>query len=917
MGYKETRMLAKQFKNAMIRDMLSLNGTQFEDLCKILLSLILNDDVLHKGCNLNGKPVSCAVDVKTDNCKIVGQSGTDTDYFTKKDFDKPMSDIKGTMRNNPLCDVLYLFSNQRATDAQHTGLMTKINTESPSFEVKIYDVEKIADTIYDNVNHPRCGDVWQYLIEGFQYYRIFPKKNCIPQSSIHYVVRQQDSEELQAKLKTQSLVEIVGVSGIGKSEFAKQVAKDISQSFETVFWIDGNDYKDLDSIKLCQFAYDVNLRFILQNHRCLVIVDNLNENVLRFRDEYHTANKHDSRCIITTLKQHLASEQTYILPYMQEDLIKNVIDSFCLQIVKKDRDKLVKLTAGYPLAVNMVCSLIEDGAFSIDELLEEGALQELEDDRNKRISERIIGKIYEKYKDSLNLLAYMNCLTIASEYFESAVGKIHLTYLRKYSILQQADAYSYRLHQIVLDAIKYVHKQPITNVFTEKLTVYLDKKNRLKDFHFFTLFHCNGTYIEKVYHEPNTNEEQKIVLLYSQLQAESTFSNSGKYIALLNTLNLRPAESLYDCLLLVDKNEIELSATAKNEIEDKTKDMIANMIEIMKHTTNSDIKFELFHHIGKLYMKLKKYEDAKAYFYKALGVRPKAYATLLQLAKASHFSNPRDIEKSKEYVTAIMEDFGHGISVPLTIILACYSDFLAKKIYQDLTKKYIEDKFEEFSKVIIGSLMSFDNQAVPTLGSFAFSLAYKNPDFIRLALQALQEPPSVNSDKVYIQAYANLKAVEYKLEEDKNTDKAKAILASAKEYYGMMKLEENEGKYHKDYIRKRYLELLMDSGELDEALKFSQYFDDKKSPFYQQDMAKLYMMREEYDKALNYIDEAIANVDDIGYKASFIWNKANILHRIGDCSCLTLLQEAIDIREADKAKDEWEETLKKWSDDHL
>ena len=262
---------------------------------------------------------------------------------------------------------------------------------------------------------------------------------------------------------------------------------------------------------------------------------------------------------------------------------------------------------------------------------------------------------------------------------------------------------------------------------------------------------------------------------------------------------MRPAESLYDCLLLVDKNEIELSATAKNEIEDKTKDMIANMIEIMKHTTNSDIKFELFHHIGKLYMKLKKYEDAKAYFNKALGVRPKAYATLLQLAKASHFSNPRDIEKAKEYVTAIMEDFGNGISVPLTIILACYSDFLAKKIYQDLTKKYIEDKFEEFSKVIIGSLMSFDNQAVPTLGSFAFSLAYKNPDFIRLALQALQEPPSVNSDKAYIQSYANLKAVEYKLEEDKNTDKAKAILASAKEYYGMMKLEENEGKYHKDY----------------------------------------------------------------------------------------------------------------------
>ena len=98
-----------------------------------------------------------------------------------------------------------------------------------------------------------------------------------------------------------------------------------------------------------------------------------------------------------------------------------------------------------------------------------------------------------------------------------------------------------------------------------------------------------------------------------------------------------------------------------------------------------------------------------------------------------------------------------------------------------MAKKYIEEKFDDFARVIIDSLVTFANQAVPTLGTFAFSLAYKNPDFMRFALQALQEPPSIHSDRAYIQAYANLKAAEYKLEEDKNTDKAKAILASAKE----------------------------------------------------------------------------------------------------------------------------------------
>ena len=403
------------------------------------------------------------------------------------------------------------------------------------------------------------------------------------------------------------------------------------------------------------------------------------------------------------------------------------------------------------------------------------------------------------------------------------------------------------------------------------------------------------------------------MILYSQLQAENTFSDSEKYIEKLNKLVLHPADSLYDCLLLVEKNEIELSATAKDKFEKKAKAMIANMNDVMNQEINNNIRFELLHHIGKLYKKLWDLDNAKVYFNQALDVRPKEYATLLQLAKAFHSSRPSDTKKAREYVAMIMDDFGKDISVPLTIILACYSDFLSKKDYKDLAKKYIEDKFDDFARVIIDSLVTFANQAVPTLGRFAFSLAYENPDFMRFALQALQEPPSIHSDRAYIQAYANLKAAEYKLEEDKNTDKAKAILASAKEYYGLQKLEENDGKYPKDYIRKRYLELLMDAGELEDALLFSKYFDNKESSFFLQDMAKLCHKLEKYDKALDYIDKAIAGIADKGYKSSFMWNKANILHDMGDSSCITLLQEAIDMREADKAKSEWEKTIEVWA----
>ena len=914
MAKEETRMLAKQFKNAIVRDMSSFNGTQFEDFCQVLLRLILNDDdILHKGCNLNGKPVSYAVDIKTEDCKIVGQSGTDTDYFSKADFEKPMGDIRGTEKNNPLCEVLYLFSNQRASDAQHTGLATKINAESPSFEVKIYDVEKIAETIYENVNAPRCNEVWQYLTESSQFYDIFPKRNCIPQSSLYYVQRDKESKAFQALLETQSIVEIVGVSGIGKSEFAKQVTKDISQNFESLFWINGSEYKSLDSVKLCRFGYEVNLRFVLENYKSLVIVDNLNENVAKLNEDFQKANKHESKCIITSLKQSLSDALTYKLPCMEDELICKYIDSFGLSISETERKKLVTLVAGYPLAVNMICASAKDDLFSIGELLSDGALQKLEDEHNQRLSERIVRKIYDKYAAELNLLSYIDCQVISSDFLRVIVDRIRLKYLCRYSVLQQEDAYTFRIHQVVLDAIKCIAHIPNLKELADKLSCYLDNKNHQKDIPFFTLFHHNVSFIDKVYHNADTTEEQKKVILYSRLQAENTFSDPLKYLSLINELTLQPANSLYDCLLQADKNEIELSATKREEFSEKAKNIIVDLESELKKTTDENIKFELLHHIGKLYVKLREGENAKPYFENALMICPKAYATMLQLAKIAHNSNPSDISKAKEYVSTILDDNIKGHDVPLTIVLACYSVFLSKKAYSDLEDKYIESNFENFSNVIMNSLLNFNNQAVPTLGSFAYSFAYIKPEFMRRTFELLQKLPAASSDNVYIRACANLKAVEYKLEIDKKSDKAKTIFKEAEYYFELLNLKEKEEGRSKDYMRKRYQELLMDAEEWKQALEFSANFDDKDSEFYYQNVAKIYQNLQDYPLAIENIDKAIAKVSDTDYKSSFLWNKACILYDMGDKESLKILQEAIDMRKEDKAKDEWKEMLNKWT----
>ena len=105
----------------------------------------------------------------------------------------------------------------------------------------------------------------------------------------------------------------------------------------------------------------------------------------------------------------------------------------------------------------------------------------------------------------------------------------------------------------------------------------------------------------------------------------------------------------------------------------------------------------------------------------------------------------------------------------------------------------------------------------------------------------------------------------------------------------------------------------MDAGVWDQALDFAAYFDDKDSEFYYQNLAKNYQNLQEYPQAIENIDKAITKVSDTDYKSSFLWNKACILHDMEDKECLMVIQKAIDMRQEDKAKEEWKEMLNTWA----
>lgn len=63
---------------------------------------------------------------------------------------------------------------------------------------------------------------------------------------------------------------------------------------------------------------------------------------------------------------------------------------------------------------------------------------------------------------------------------------------------------------------------------------------------------------------------------------------------------------------------------------------------------------------------------------------------------------------------------------------------------------------------------------------------------MRRTFELLQKLPAASSDNVYIRACANLKAVEYKLEIDKKSDKAKTIFKEAEYYFELLNLRKKK-----------------------------------------------------------------------------------------------------------------------------
>ena len=781
--------LKQQFIAAFVEEIERLNGTDFEFLCIPVFELILNIEVLHKGHNLNKKPVGYTADMITEDAFHIGQCGTDPNYFN--DFSKAIHDITRAFINHPNGEIVYLFANQRASGKQFTDCVFELENKFPKNTIHVYDAQRIAELVFDKINiSSKIEAILEYLPKANQYYKILPESNRLPSFKSQYYSRVEEVEIL-SKLKSVDYLQIHGISGIGKTELMISLANQLENNFDTRIWLNGDDFInktiDLSSVHLRKFNNNINLGIFLENHKILLIVDNLNSSVQILVDEFNRFNKANSKCLISSIERNVPFKNSFELSFLDTDSSRKILTSCNPTPNENQINIILDIIKGYPLILILLKSAVEVDAFTWDELINEiHLIKNLEDNTGKKISNRIIGKFVEIIKKELGLLKSLNKKQISRHFIRSAIGKTGEIALQKRSLISTQDSLFFNIHQLILDSIiEQVDNSSFEEEYETMLTSYLTVNNDVRSIEYYAFMFNHEEYLKTIYKRLPYGSELKKVLIYADIQASDYFTNPDEILAELNEFTLEPSTNQNDLLLFIEKAELELYKIEKqtDSYLNFCNKIIENLKKLLAISTSEENRRIINHHIGKLYFKKGEYSEAKPFFLEILKVVPNADYAILQLARI--YKNLKELDLAKIEISKVLEADIDLSKQSLSILFSFY-ELTSDKDFADLRKKYISEKQAFFVGLFLQSVNPRFDHPYIVLEKLSGHLSYLDKDIMKEICESLPFPHNIENNKKLMKAYANINLAFFKLlkfsETDGKTEKMKLAYATAEKY---------------------------------------------------------------------------------------------------------------------------------------
>ncbi|OOQ67360.1 NB-ARC domain-containing protein, partial [Vibrio parahaemolyticus] len=529
-------ILKRVFIKKVVDDLIPLNGTEFEYLCKPIFDILVGEQSIHKGSNLYAKPISRTVDFSTNNFEVVGQCGTDGDYFDvfSRKFDeliklklsntKPIKDIKSTLNNSHQCSKIILFANQEAKGGRLDNVNKVIRHIGIKQDVDIIDSEKIAEIIFDNIGNQKLVlSLIDYLPTASQIYSAISMHNELPPLPSDFVVRK-DEKSIIDIVRDNQVSAIHGVSGIGKSKVALGVAHKLSEEFDSVIWVNLDEGKTFNfkSVKVGDFDKNLNLANLCETYKTLVILDNFFGNADELKSNFSSFANSDSRVIITSIERSLSRKSSFHLSEMDEEESRALISSH-INIDDKHIEAFISNIGGHPLCLELVCQIIEDEEYDEDEIKEfiqeiEQIPEEIVKGRSQSISDLVIGKHSDRLSREFTLLSLLNSQQVSNYVLNKILGKRSIRNLEKSSLIVRSGINFSTIHSIVLLSINNLFStSKEKDVFKNEICDLLLVENEFKrsDYYSFCVMHHE---LLRTLYQCDLSENRRKALLYAIIQ---------------------------------------------------------------------------------------------------------------------------------------------------------------------------------------------------------------------------------------------------------------------------------------------------------------------------------------------------------------------------------------------------------------
>lgn len=922
-------ILKRVFIKKVVDDLIPLNGTEFEYLCKPIFDILVGEQSIHKGSNLYAKPISRTVDFSTNNFEVVGQCGTDGDYFDvfsrkfdeliklKLDNTKPIKDIKSALKNSPQCSKIILFANQEAKGGRLDNVNKVIRHIGIKQDVDVIDSEQIAEIIFDNIGNQKLVlSLIDYLPTASQIYSAISMHNELPPLPSDFVVRK-DEESIIGMVRDNQVSAIHGVSGIGKSKVALGVAHKLSEEFDSVIWVNLGEGKafNFKSVKVGDFDKNLNLANLCETYKTLVILDNFFGNADELKSNFSSFANPDSRVIITSIERSLNRKNSFHLSEMDDDESRALISSH-INIDDKHIEAFISNIGGHPLCLELVCQIIEDEEYDETEIKEliqeiEQIPEEIVKGRSQSISDLVIGKHSDRFSREFTLLSLLNSEQVSNYVLNKILGKRAIRNLEKSSLIVRSGINFSTIHSIVLLSINNLfstskEKDELKNEICDLLLV--ENEFKRSDYYSFCVMHHE---ILRELYQGDLSDNRRKALLYAIIQTTDNLVNKESLIKEIENFTL-DNNTLEDLLLMIEKFELELiSINRKNheeEYQNKSEEAISILSTIDSNLEDgSNLELLVKHHIAKLHYWKGNSSISKELFEDLIKKFPDSEQCILQLARI--LDNEKNYKDAASYVDLVLGKKTSSLSH--SIVLSFY-DLIANSQYKESRENYIDSRIEEFISDISITLRSSFDHPYRVLSSLSGHLGYNFKDEFRTLCANLPAPDNVNQNEKLMIAYANIQMALYRVykysnREDKD-EKLRITATLAEKYY----LDSNPSN---DFDNLKVAKFYNEINNFEKAGDFLDKIESQ-DQFYFQSRAKQLKGISDFNNALIAIDKAVegerADKNRAWFLSSFLNDKAEILNTAGNKKSIDTLKEAIDMQKNFNTKKSWERKLAQW-----